>query len=239
MDGLIGDTVSRAAELSRRYGMLSGEALLRPLIEREFPGRIALVSSFGAEAAVLLHMVAAIDPSTPVLFLDTGKHFGETLSYRDALAARLGLSDLRILGPQPASVAAADPDGTLWHGDPGACCALRKVAPLAAGLAPFAAWITGRKRFQGGLRAALPVIEAMDGRIKINPLAPLSAADIEAEFERRDLPRHPLVADGFRSIGCMPCTARAKAGDAPRAGRWPGLERTECGIHLGPPRQGG
>jgi phosphoadenosine phosphosulfate reductase len=232
MDGLNLGENEHAAALALRYGQLWGEALLGPMIRSEFRGRIALVSSFGAEAAVLLHMVAAIAPATPVLFLDTGKHFGETLRYRDALVARLGLKDVRSLAPDAAMLAISDADGMLWRRDPDACCAARKVAPLAAALKPFAAWITGRKRHHGGTRRALPVIEAAGGRIKINPLASRSAADIAAEFAARDLPPHPLVADGFRSIGCMPCTARIAAAAEPRSGRWPGLARTECGIHL-------
>lgn len=223
----------RARELDGRYGRLSGEALLRPLIETELCGEIVLVSSFGAEAALLLHMVAIIDRTVPVLFLDTGKHFGETLRYRDALTARLGLADVRTIAPGADALAETDPQGALWHSDPDACCALRKVAPLEAALAPFAAWISGRKRYQGGLRAALPVIEASDGRIKVNPLAPWSAARVEAEFAARGLPRHPLMGEGFLSIGCMPCTVRAAPGGGARSGRWPGQDRTECGIHLG------
>lgn len=222
---------ARIDDLAARYGHLAGEALLRPLIEHEFAGGIALVSSFGAEAAVLLHMVAAVDPGTPVLFLDTQKHFGETLRYRDTLVAQLGLTDVRTLTPDPDAVARHDPDGMLWRRAPDACCALRKVVPLKAALRPFAAWISGRKRYHGGERAALPVIEAEGGRVKINPLAPLSACDLEAEFAARGLPRHPLVADGFLSIGCMPCTSRPVRAADPRSGRWAESEKTECGIH--------
>ena len=220
-----------AAELSARYGHLAGEALLRPLIVREFAGRIALVSSFGAEAAVLLHMVASIDRATPVLFLDTQKHFAETLRYRDELVAQLGLADVRSLTPDADEVARRDPDGRLWQRDPDACCALRKVAPLEPALRPFAAWISGRKRYHGGARAALPAIEADGPRVKINPLAAWSACDIETAFAARGLPRHPLVAEGFLSIGCMPCTQRPARSDDPRSGRWAELEKTECGIH--------
>jgi phosphoadenosine phosphosulfate reductase len=232
MDGQT-SAARRADEIAARYGHLTGEALLRPLIEREFAGSIALVSSFGAEAAVLLHMVATIDPATPVLFLDTQKHFGETLRYRDTLVARLGLSDVRSLTPDAEEVARQDPDGMLWHRAPDACCALRKVVPLERALRPFAAWITGRKRYQSGTRAALAAVEAEGegGRIKINPLASLGACDIEAEFAARGLPPHPLVADGFLSIGCMPCTARPVNPNDPRSGRWAEREKTECGIH--------
>jgi phosphoadenosine phosphosulfate reductase len=221
-----------AASLAARYAGLEGEALLRPLIEDEFPGKIALLSSFGAEAALLLGMVAAIDPGLPVIFLDTGKLFGETLRHRDHLVRRLGLTNLRVVRPAAAEAAAVDPDGTLWHDAPDACCALRKVAPMRRALAGFDAWISGRKRYQGGLRRTLETFEVADGRIKINPLAGWSRARIEAALSERGLPAHPLEADGFLSIGCMPCTARVAPGGDVRSGRWAGLAKTECGIHL-------
>ena len=218
--------------LRRRYAGLDGVDLLRPMIEREFPGRIAIVSSFGIESAVLLALAAEIDRSVPVLFLDTGKHFGETLRYRDQLARRLGLRDLRVVRPDPADLRAGDCDGRLWSRIPDACCAIRKTSPLEAALAGFQAWTTGRKRFHGGLRRALATLEAARGRIKINPLATWTSAQIQDAFDVRDLPRHPLQADGYRSVGCMPCTARTRPGDDLRTGRWPGHAKTECGIHL-------
>lgn len=231
-----GASARRLRELLDVYAGLSGEALLRPLIGSEFAGRIALVSSFGTESAALLGMVAAIDRSTPILFVDTGRLFGETLRYRDALIARLGLSDVRTIEPKPERVAAADPDGMLFHRDPDACCALRKVAPLNEALGGFDAWISGRKRYQGGARATLPIIEAAAGRIKINPLAGWSFDQVEAAFLTYDLPRHPLEEEGFLSVGCMPCTARIAPGADRRAGRWAGMGKTECGIH-GPLRK--
>ena len=222
----------RLRELTDRYGKLDGADLLRPMLEREFPGRIALVSSFGAEAAVLLQMAAEIDRHLPVIFLDTGKLFGETLRYRDQLAQRLGLTDLRVIKPEAAAVEAADPEGVLWDSDPTACCAARKVLPLRRALAGFDAWISGRKRFHGALRTFLPVIELSGAKIKINPLARWSKVRIEEEFARHGLPRHPLEADGFLSIGCLPCTDRVAPGADQRGGRWAGREKTECGIHL-------
>lgn len=212
---------------------MHAEALLRSMLRDRFPGRIALVSSFGAESAVLLHMVAAIDRATPVIFLDTGKLFVETLRYRETLATRLGLSDVRTARPDPARLAKVDPRGDLWRSDPGACCWHRKVEPLDAALDGFAAWITGRKRFQGGVRGALDPIEQEPGRrVKVNPLADWSGADITDYFARYDLPPHPLAAHGFRSIGCAPCTRAVRIGEDPRAGRWAGSAKTECGIHL-------
>jgi len=225
---------ARVAELRARYGARDGAALLTPLIRDEFPGRIALVSSFGIESAALLHMVAAIAPATPVVFLDTGKLFEETLSYRDALVERLGLTDVRSVGPDPQAIQAADPLGTLWATNPDRCCALRKVAPLQRALAGVAAWINGRKRYHGAVRAGLPTLEAADGLVKVNPLATWRAEDIAAYVARHGLPRHPLEAAGFRSVGCVPCSDRATPEEAPRAGRWRGRAKTECGIHLPP-----
>jgi phosphoadenosine phosphosulfate reductase len=218
--------------LLARYANAAAADLLAAAVAREFPGRIALVSSFGAESAVLLHMLSRIDPSTPVLFLDTEKLFGETLRYRDALIALLGLTDVRTITPDPAAVTARDGDGILWSVDADACCALRKVEPLAGALAPFAAWITGRKSHQSDSRRTLAPIEHVEGMFKFNPLATWSRADVLSYFDAHGLPRHPLEAEGYRSIGCAPCTDRVQAGDDVRAGRWRGRGKTECGIHL-------
>jgi phosphoadenosine phosphosulfate reductase len=219
-------------ELDRSYRGVPARDLLAAMIEREFPGRIAVVSSFGIEAAVLLHHVASLAPHVPVIFLDTGKLFGETLRYRDALVKRLGLSDVRTVLPDARDLAAEDPEGVLWSEEADRCCFIRKVLPLRRALAGFEAWINGRKSYQGGRRNGLPVLEAADGRVKVNPLAGWTRAEIEDYFARHGLPRHPLEADGFTSIGCMPCSSRTLAGEGPRAGRWRGLYKSECGIHL-------
>lgn len=221
----------RAEALSARHADAEPAGLLRVMIEEEFRGEIALVSSFGAEAAVLLHMVAGIDPSTPVVFLNTGKLFGETLRYRDQLVSRLGLSDVRTIFPDAEQLRRIDPEEVLWYGNPDMCCYVRKVEPLHRALVPFAASISGRKRYHGDGRADLPLVEAIDGRIRVNPLAHWGKAEIDAYFEAHDLPRHPLEADGFLSIGCMPCTDRVAPDEDVRAGRWRGKEKTECGIH--------
>jgi phosphoadenosine phosphosulfate reductase len=220
--------------LRQAYGAQDGLALLRSLL-REGPlaGRTALVSSFGAESVVLLDMVATVDRSTPVIFLDTGKLFGETNEYREELTALLGLTDVRVVTPAPRDLLVHDPKGGLWQRDPDRCCEIRKTAPLDGALSRFAAWISGRKRFQGGLRSSLPTIEGdpASGRIKLNPLAPWSADDVERYRQLRNLPAHPLAAEGYGSIGCYPCTRRVAAGEDPREGRWWGLDKTECGIH--------
>lgn len=209
--------------------------LLHEIVHAEFAGRVALVSSFGASSVVLLHLVATVDRSLPVVFIDSGKMFGSTPRYRDEVAARLGLTDVRVARPDPAALAARDSDGSLWMRDTDTCCAIRKVAPLAEALSGFDAWISGRKRYQGGQRAELPLVEADGERIKINPISNWTRDEVEAYRRLHDLPEHPLVADGFRSIGCMPCTTRVSEGEDERDGRWRGQDKTECGIHLGLP----
>jgi phosphoadenosine phosphosulfate reductase len=222
----------RAAALGAEFETLPAEAIVARALD-EFRGRIALVSSFGSEAAALLHVVARIDRTTPVIFLDTGKHFAQTISYREDLSRALGLTDVRDIRPLAEETAEADPKGDLWRRDNDACCALRKVRPLEGALAGFDAWFTGRKRVHGALRAFLPIVETAPPHIKINPLARWTGEDVEAYAAKYDLPAHPLVEQGFRSIGCWPCTAPVAAGDDPRAGRWRGLSKTECGIHRG------
>ena len=228
----------RVAALNARYRHHGATDVLRHALTDPEVGRLALVSSFGAESAVLLDMVAGIDPATPVLFLDTGKLFGETLRYRNELIARLGLTDVRSIRPDAGDLAAVDPEGIVWASAPDRCCLVRKTLPLERALAPFQAWITGRKRFQAVTRAALPAIEAADGKVKLNPLADWDQARLAAYMAERDLPAHPLVADGFLSIGCMPCTDRVAPGEDPRAGRWRGQGKVECGIHLSGMKKG-
>jgi phosphoadenosine phosphosulfate reductase len=220
----------RAAALDAAAQTMSAQELVVRAIG-EFRGRIALVSSFGAESAPLLHLVASADPAIPVIFLETDKHFVQTGAYRDELAGRLGLSDLRIVRPDAEETRALDPKGDLWRRDNDSCCALRKVRPLKRALESFDAWITGRKRMHGNLRSFLPLVEAAAPHIKVNPLARWTPADIDAYAAAHDLPPHPLVENGFTSIGCWPCTAPTAAGDDARAGRWRGLGKTECGIH--------
>lgn len=221
-----------AHALDRRLRAAEAAAVIRTALDA-FAGRIAVVSSFGAESAVLLHLVATCGPDTPVLMVDTGKLFADTLGYRDWLVHELGLTDVRTVTPDAAELAAQDPTGDLHGLDPDACCALRKVRPLDRALAPFDAWISGRKRFQTVSRAALPVTEIEGERVKINPLAAWTRTDLDAYFAAQDLPRHPLEAEGYLSIGCAPCTEPVRPGEDPRAGRWRGRAKEECGIHGG------
>jgi len=227
------DIGARAEALNAAYRHHSATAVVERALRDADVGNVALVSSFGAESVVLLHMVSTIAPGTPVLFVDTALLFAETLAYQADLAERLRLTDLRVIRAADSALAMDDPDGTLHRFSTDACCALRKVAPLEAALQGFDAWITGRKRYQGGQRAALEFFEVeTPTRMKINPLAHWGREDVEDYMIENRLPRHPLVARGFASIGCAPCTSAIKPGEDPRAGRWRGAAKTECGIHF-------
>lgn len=224
-------TRADAQAMQTRFEGVSAQDMLRELLAGELRGRIAAVSSFGAESAVLLHMVAQVDVDVPVVFTNTQKMFGETLAYRDELAEKLGFTDLRVFRPDPRLLAIKDKTGLRWSYDPDGCCDLRKVEPLRRALAPFDSWISGRKGFQSGTRTALPRFEEDEGRLKINPLADWDKAKLDAYFAEHELPRHPLEAQGYLSIGCAPCTTKVAPGEDPRAGRWRSFDKVECGIH--------
>jgi len=227
----VAGTLPPADELDRALREATPAEIIAAALRTVGRDQLALVSSFGTESAALLKVMADVDPSIPVIFLDTGWLFEETLAYRDTLIAALGLRDVRSIKPLEATLSREDKDGDLWFSDPDACCRIRKVEPLARALKPFAAWINGRKRFQGGLRAAIPVVEADGARLKFNPFANVSRAEIEAIYQRANLPQHPLVASGYLSVGCMPCSSRTAPGEDARAGRWRGRPKSECGIH--------
>jgi phosphoadenosine phosphosulfate reductase len=220
-----------AEELDRALRDASPAEIIAAALKTVGRDKLALVSSFGTESATLLKVMADVDPAIPVIFLDTGWLFEETLAYRDTLIATLGLKDVRSIKPAEETLSRGDPDRDLWFSDPDACCRIRKVEPLARALKPFDAWLNGRKRFQGNSRADIPVVEDDGTRLKFNPFANVSREELEAIFARAKLPRHPLVASGFLSVGCMPCTSRTAEGEDERAGRWRGRAKTECGIH--------
>lgn len=217
--------------LNARFATQSAQDIVGVAITELFPERIALVSSFGTEAAVLLHMIARIDRATPVLFLDTLKHFDETLAYRDRLIDRLRLEDVRSIRPATSDLIARDPDGMLWSRDADACCDLRKTRPLAGEIMRFQALFTGRKRHHGDTRARLDFFEDDGPRIKVNPLVHWHAGDAAAYLEKHGLPAHPLRDQGYPSVGCAVCTSRVSPGEDFRAGRWRGSGKTECGLH--------
>jgi phosophoadenylyl-sulfate reductase (thioredoxin) len=225
-----------AVRLNRLFRGTDTLEMLDTLLKERMAGDVGIVSSFGAESAVLLHLVSQVDPNVPVLFLETGKHFPETLAYRDLLTEKLGLKDVRNLVPDAEELAKKDENGLRWSYDPDGCCDIRKVKPLEKALLGFDASITGRKAFQASTRATLPRFEVdttdTQGRLKINPLIDWNADRIAAYIAEHDLPPHPLVAEGYPSIGCMPCTSKVAPGEDPRSGRWRGWDKTECGIHV-------
>ena len=222
-------------ELAERRNLLhrksDASTLLRHVLTDPKLGRTCLVSSFGADSVVLLHLVAQLNRDLPVLFLDTEMLFPETLRYQRDVAQHLDLTDVRVITPDRTDVLQQDVDGLLHQAFPDACCHLRKVQPLERALAGFDSWITGRKRIQNGQRSTLPLFEKAQSRIKINPLAHWSAQQVQDYMRAHDLPPHPLVADGYPSVGCWPCTTKVSAGEPVRAGRWRGFTKTECGIH--------
>ncbi|WP_299504218.1 phosphoadenylyl-sulfate reductase [Cypionkella sp.] len=228
-----GSVAQRVAVLNARYKHHAATSVLEHALKDDDLGRVALVSSFGAESVVLLHLVSVIAPETPVLFVDTRMLFQETLDYQRELAEKLNLCDVRTIRAALPRLQFEDPDNTLHQFNTDACCAVRKVEPLERALTPFDGWITGRKRFQGSTRQAVEFFEAEgDTRIKVNPLAHWGRDDLEEYIVNNRLPRHPLVAQGYPSIGCTPCTSKVAPGEDPRSGRWRGQEKTECGIHF-------
>lgn len=224
-------TAEDAARLNARFADMDTAGVIAAVLGEDLLHRVAAVSSFGAESAVLLHLLAQADPAIAVLFLDTGKHFPETLAYRDLLIERLGLRGVRTLVPDVAQLAERDETGLRWSYDPDGCCDIRKVQPLEQALAGFDASITGRKGFQSATRSGLPRFELDGTRLKFNPLADWDKERVDAYMAAHDLPPHPLVEAGYPSIGCAPCTSRVLPGEDPRAGRWRGWDKLECGIH--------
>lgn len=218
--------------LNKDHGDLPTLELLEIMVNDIFKENIALVSSFGTEAALLLSFVAEVNKNTPIIFLDTLKHFPETLEYRDQLIKTLGLTDVRSVQPEPSALLAADPNGDLAKTNPDACCYLRKVLPLEESLHGFDAWINGRKRMHGGTRSMLPGLEHDDRRIKVNAMAKWTQEMIDEEWKKRALPEHPMVQWGYTSVGCIaPCTSLPKPGEGKRSGRWAEFDKQECGIH--------
>jgi len=224
-------TQADAEALNARFEGVETLPMLRTIFAEKLLGNVAVVSSFGTESAVLLHLIAQADRSVPVIFVDTLKMFPETLAYRETLVSTLGLTDSRAVTPDAAMLAKKDETGLRWSYDPDGCCEIRKVEPLARAKQGLDSWISGRKAFQSVTRQNIPRFEIEDGRLKINPLGDWTKADLEAYFAEHDLPRHPLEAEGYLSIGCEPCTSKVLPGEDPRAGRWRGWDKVECGIH--------
>jgi phosphoadenosine phosphosulfate reductase len=224
-------TQADADALNARFAGVETDAMLRTLFAEGTLGNVATVSSFGTESAVLLHLIAQADPSVPVIFVDTLKMFPETLDYRDTLVAAFGIQNSFTVTPQHDVIAKKDETGLRWSYDPDGCCEIRKVEPMARAKEGLDTWISGRKAFQSVTRQNIPRFEVENGRLKLNPLGDWTKTDLEAYFAEHDLPRHPLEAQGYLSIGCEPCTSKVQEGEDPRAGRWRGWDKVECGIH--------
>ncbi|MEM8919058.1 MAG: phosphoadenylyl-sulfate reductase [Pseudomonadota bacterium] len=224
-------TQADADALNARFEDVPTSEMLKILFQENSLGEVAVVSSFGTESAVLLHLVAEADPSIPVTFVDTLRMFPETLEYRETLIETLGFTNTNIVRPNAEVLAEKDANELRWSFDPDGCCEIRKVEPLARAKKGLNSWISGRKAFQSSTRQNLPRFEVEDGRLKINPLGDWIKDDLEAYFEEHDLPRHPLEEQGYLSVGCAPCTSKVLPGEDPRAGRWRGWDKTECGIH--------
>ncbi len=224
-------TQGDADALNARFDGVGTLDMLKTVFAEGLAGNVAVVSSFGTESAVLLHLVAQADPTVPVIFVDTLKMFAETLTYRDTLIDAFGFTDSRTVTPIAEVIAKKDETGLRWSYDPDGCCDIRKVEPLKRAKEGLDAWISGRKAFQSITRQNLPRFEVEDGRLKINPLGDWTKDDLEAYFAQHALPRHPLEAQGYLSIGCEPCTSKVQPGEDPRAGRWRGWDKVECGIH--------
>ena len=225
-------TQDQADALNARFAGVPAGEMLKTLVAEDILGRVAVVSSFGTESAVLLHLVAQADKAMPVVFVDTLRMFPETLDYRDTLVKHLGFTNSQTVTPLADVLLAKDANNLRWSYDPDGCCEIRKVEPLKRAKEGLDSWISGRKAFQSVTRQNLPRFEVEDGRLKLNALGDWVKADLEAYFTEHDLPRHPLEAEGYLSIGCQPCTTKVQPGEDPRAGRWRGWEKVECGIHV-------
>jgi len=221
-------------KLNQRYYGATPSDILRGL--HQMSASYPLVSSFGADSAVLLHMVSEIDRKWPIIFIDTKLLFRETLDYQSRLASEFGLTHITNHQAAPHTLERGDPLHMLHRSDPDACCRIRKTDVLTDALASYDGWITGRKRQQAATRKDLLLFERdpITAGIKVNPLAFWTTLDVAAYFNAQDLPPHPLVARGYPSIGCAPCTSPVKTGEDPRSGRWRGTQKTECGIHFPP-----
>ncbi len=224
-------TQADADALNARFEGVDALTMLKTVFAEGLAGKVAVVSSFGTESAVLLDLVARADRTVPVIFVDTLKMFAETLNYRDTLISRMGFTNSRSVTPDPDVLAKKDETGLRWSYDPDGCCDIRKVEPMNRAKHGLDAWISGRKAFQSTTRQNMPRFEVEDGRLKINPLGDWTKDDLEAYFAEHDLPRHPLEAQGYLSVGCEPCTSKVLPGEDPRAGRWRGWDKVECGIH--------
>ena len=223
-----------ARRLNGAWSDLTAVEMLRnTFTESAFIKNPVVVSSFGADSAVLLHLLSLVEKSAEVVFLDTGFHFDETLTYRRELTRALGLTKVRVARVDPLAAKRHDALGRLHRDQPDACCQLRKVNTLDRHLRMNDAWISGQRQAQASTRLELQCVEVdrLRGKLKINPLAQWSESEIATYKVVNNLLEHPLESEGFLSVGCAPCTSRVIAGEDSRAGRWRGSAKLECGLH--------
>jgi phosphoadenosine phosphosulfate reductase len=227
----VAETVLDLDAVNRRFEASLPSEVLR-WASTAFAPDVILTSSFQHDGVVLAHMLGEIAPWIPVLFVDTGFHFPETLAYMDEITERFGLN-LKVLRPSmPRDEFARKHGLDLYSRDPDLCCAINKVAPLREALQGVRCWINGRRRNQTSLRRTIPMVERFEGGVhKVNPLVNWTAQDTHRYLQEHDIPGHPLFEKGYASIGCAPCTRPILAGEDERAGRWAGTGKTECGIH--------
>ena len=218
------------------HGLSTLEVLAQALAGDAFVRNPAVVSSFGADSSVLLHMVSTVSADAQVIFIDTGFHFPETLTYRNDLTKILGLQNVRTASVDPIAEKRLDAYRRLHLNQPDSCCDLRKVAVLDRHLRMNDAWISGQRRSQSSTRTSVAVVEVDEsrGKIKVNPLANWSDNEVAAYKAKHGLPEHRLVTKGYPSIGCRPCTSAVRQGEDQRAGRWRGQQKLECGLHNRP-----
>tara|TARA_B100000029_G_scaffold79792_1_gene71301 strand:+ start:3805 stop:4503 length:699 start_codon:yes stop_codon:yes gene_type:complete len=222
---------SEFQKLSEKFSKLDSINLLNVMIKKIFSKKIVLTSSFGSESIVILHMISKIDRSTPVIFINTGKLFPETLDYAKKIINLLKLNNILVLKPLNKDLKIKDPNENLYKKNPDECCKIRKVFPLEKIINNYDAWITGRKRIHGFEREFINKIEKSSTHIKINPLADWSLEKINKYIKKNNLPEHPLISKGYKSIGCFTCTNKVIYNESIRSGRWKNFKKKECGIH--------
>jgi phosphoadenosine phosphosulfate reductase len=225
------DLIKTAEQAGRDLETASAQDVLRWAIDT-FGHRFAIASSMGD--GLLAHLAASVEPGVDILFLDTGYHFAETIGTRDAVAASYDVNVRTVLPLLSVKQQDEQYGPELWNREPTACCAMRKVEPLARALEPYVAWASGIRRDEAVTRRDTRVVEWDDkrGKVKVNPIATWTQAEVDAYVEKHGVLVNPLAYDGFPSIGCAPCTHRVAPGDDPRSGRWSGQAKTECGLHV-------
>jgi phosphoadenosine phosphosulfate reductase len=225
------------ADLNAQFDGAPPQDIVRWALSEPILKRVAIASAFQVEGTCLIHMAVEVRPDVPILFLETGFHFAETLAFKERLTEQLGLNVVELTGEYTVERQAEEYGPRLYERDPKLCCELNKVQPFARGLRDYDAWLTSMRRDSAWTRKHTPIVsqtELEPGRslVKVNPVANWGRRDAWAYLKEHDLPHSPLYDLGYGSIGCAPCTRMVFPGEDERAGRWSGLLKTECGIHV-------